>query len=178
VGLIFQDADSQILGETPREDVEVGIPEVFRFGKKGAEAATARAAIVEKALEDTGLLSRADFPARFLSGGEKRRLAAAGVLAMNAGIIIFDEPYANLDASGVVQTNTVIRDLLTNNKTVIILTHELEKCLAFARKLAVLYRGRLVFDGTPEDGLRLPLEQWGIRHPFRAYSRLEDLLWL
>jgi biotin transport system ATP-binding protein len=175
VGLVFQDADSQILGETPREDVEVGIPGALRSGKKGAAAVTA---IVEKALEDSGLLARADFPSRFLSGGEKRRLATAGVLAMNADTIIFDEPYANLDLGGVVQTNTVIRDILTKNKTVVILTHELEKCLAFAQKIAVLYKGQLVFEGTPEEGLRLPLEQWGIRHPIRAYSRLEDLLWL
>ena len=175
VGLVFQDADSQILGETPREDVGVGIPEALRFGKKGAAAITA---VVEKALGDTGLLARADFPSRFLSGGEKRRLAAAGVLAMNADIIIFDEPYANLDYGGVVQTNTVIRDLLAKSKTVVILTHELEKCLAFAQKFAVLHRGQLVFAGTPEEGLRLPLGQWGIRHPIRAYSRLEDLLWL
>jgi biotin transport system ATP-binding protein len=175
VGLVFQDADSQILGETPREDVEVGIPDSFLAGKKGAAA---RAAVVEKALGDVGLLARADFPSRFLSGGEKRRLAAAGVLAMNANSIIFDEPYANLDYGGVVQTNTVIRSLLADNKTVVILTHELEKCLAFARKLAVLHRGRLVFDGTPEEGLRLPLEQWGIRHPIRAYAGLPDLLWL
>jgi biotin transport system ATP-binding protein len=129
-GLVFQDADSQILGETPREDIEVGIPGALCSGKKGAAAVTA---IVEKALQDSGLLARADFPSRFLSGGEKRRLAAAGVLAMNADIIIFDEPYANLDLGGVVQTNTVIRDMLTKNKTVVILTHELEKCLAFAQ---------------------------------------------
>ncbi|MDR0638077.1 MAG: energy-coupling factor ABC transporter ATP-binding protein [Spirochaetaceae bacterium] len=175
VGLVFQDADSQILGETPREDVEVGIPGGFRFGKKGAAATTD---IVEKALGNVGLLARADFPSRFLSGGEKRRLAAAGVLAMNADIIIFDEPYANLDYGGVVQTNTVIRDLLAKSKTVVILTHELEKCLAFAQRLAVLHKGQLVFTGSPEEGLRLPLEQWGIRHPLRAYARLEDLLWL
>jgi biotin transport system ATP-binding protein len=178
VGLVFQDADSQILGETPREDVEVGIPGGFLSGKKGAAAQAARAAVVEKALGDVGLLARADFPSRFLSGGEKRRLAVAGVLAMNAGIIIFDEPYANLDYGGVVQTNTVIRDLLTKNKTVVILTHELEKCLAFAQKLTVLDRGHLVFDGTPEEGLRLPLEQWGVRNPLRAYAGLPDLLWL
>ncbi|MDR1468056.1 MAG: energy-coupling factor ABC transporter ATP-binding protein [Spirochaetaceae bacterium] len=177
VGLVFQDADSQILGETPREDVEVGIPTGFLSGKSGAAAKAVTAGIVEKALADTGLLARADFPSRFLSGGEKRRLAVAGVLAMNADIIIFDEPYANLDSGGVVQTNTVIRDLLAKRQTVVILTHELEKCLAFAQKLAVLDKGQLVFDGTPEEGLRLPLEQWGIRHPIRAYAGLSDLLW-
>jgi biotin transport system ATP-binding protein len=178
VGLVFQDADSQILGETPREDVAVGIAEAAYFGKKGTADRATAAVIVEKTLKDSGLLDRADFPSRFLSGGEKRRLATAGVLAMNADIIIFDEPYANLDSTGVVQTNTAIRDLLTKNKTVVILTHELEKCLAFAQRLAVLNKGQLVFAGTPEEGLRLPLEQWGIRHPIRSYSRLEDLLWL
>lgn len=171
VGLVFQDADSQILGETPREDIGVGIPGGLFSPRKDA------ATVTEQALRETGLLSRADFPARFLSGGEKRRLAVAGVLAMNAGIIIFDEPYASLDYDGVVQTNTVIGGLLAKEKTVVILTHELEKCLAFAQKLAVLYRGTIVFDGTPEEGLRQPLEQWGIHHPIRAYSQLEDLLW-
>jgi biotin transport system ATP-binding protein len=180
VGLVFQDADSQILGETPREDVAVGVRLSPFSGKKAA------APIVEKALRETGLLPRADFPSRFLSGGEKRRLAVAGVLAMNAEIIIFDEPYANLDYDGVVQTNTVIKELMERKKTLVILTHELEKCLAFAKNFAVLFKGKIVFDGTPEEGLRHPLEQWSIRHPLRPASRasgprppcIEDLCWL
>jgi biotin transport system ATP-binding protein len=172
VGLVFQDADSQILGETPREDVAVGIPGTFFSRKKDA------APEVEKALRETGLLDRADFPSRFLSGGEKRRLAVAGVLAINAEIIIFDEPYANLDYTGIRQTNAVIKDLLEKQKTVIILTHELEKCLAFAKHFTVLYEGKIVFTGTPEDGLRAPLEQWGIRRPNHEARRLEDLVWL
>jgi biotin transport system ATP-binding protein len=175
VGLVFQDADSQILGETPREDVAVGVRVPFFCGKKRVASV---AEVVEKALRETGLLPRADFPSRFLSGGEKRRLAVAGILAMNADTIIFDEPYANLDYTGVVQTNTIIKELLVNKKTVVILTHELEKCLAFARKMAVLHKGKIVFAGPPEEGLRQPLEQWAIRHPFRSMSRLEDLLWL
>jgi biotin transport system ATP-binding protein len=172
VGLVFQDADSQILGETPREDIAVGIRHTFFSAKKET------ASIVEKALRETGLLSRADFPSRFLSGGEKRRLAVAGILVMDAGIIIFDEPYANLDYNGVIQTNAIIKELLGKDKTVIILTHELEKCLAFAQKFAVLYQGKLAFDGTPEDGLRHPLEQWGVRNPLCAPSSQEDLVWL
>ncbi|MDR1231375.1 MAG: energy-coupling factor ABC transporter ATP-binding protein [Spirochaetaceae bacterium] len=179
VGLVFQDADSQILGETPREDVAVGVRLPPFAGKKAA------APIVEKALSETGLLHRADFPSRFLSGGEKRRLAVAGVLAMNVETIIFDEPYANLDYGGVVQTNTVIKELRARNKTLVILTHELEKCLAFAENFAVLFKGKIVFCGTPEEGLRHPLEQWSIRHPLRPATRshapcasIEDLCWL
>jgi biotin transport system ATP-binding protein len=169
-GLIFQDADSQILGETPREDVAVGIG-------RGVKKEEARI-IVEEALRETGLLSRADFPSRFLSGGEKRRLAVAGVLAMNAEIIIFDEPYANLDYSGVVQVNILVKELLGKSKTVVILTHELEKCLALAENFVVLYEGKIMFDGRPEEGLCRTLENWGIRNPLGASSRREDLVWL
>jgi biotin transport system ATP-binding protein len=169
-GLIFQDADSQILGETPREDIAIGIGEDTKR--------SAVPAVVENSLRETGLLARADFPSRFLSGGEKRRLGVAGVLAMNAEIIIFDEPYANLDYPGVVQVNSLIKDLLAKNKTIVILTHELEKCLALAKNFVVLYEGKIVFGGTPEEGLRRALEEWGIRNPLSASSRREDLVWL
>ncbi|MDR0450758.1 MAG: energy-coupling factor ABC transporter ATP-binding protein [Treponema sp.] len=169
-GLVFQDADSQILGETPREDVAIGIGAGTK--KSGIPAA------VESSLRETGLLSRADFPSRFLSGGEKRRLGVAGVLAMKAEIIIFDEPYANLDYPGVARLNVLIKELLAKSKTVVILTHELEKCLALAKKFTVLHEGKVVFDGPPEEGLRRNLEGWGIRNPLRPSSRREDLLWL
>jgi biotin transport system ATP-binding protein len=171
-GLVFQDMDSQILGETPREDIAIGVRGKFLSKKKDSIP------VVEKLLRETGLLARADFPSRFLSGGEKRRLAVAGVLAMNVGIIIFDEPYANLDYAGVVQVNVLIRELLTKNKTVVILTHELEKCLALAKNFIVLYEGKTAFNGTSEECLALPLEQWGVHHPLNAASRLEDLIWL
>jgi biotin transport system ATP-binding protein len=169
-GLVFQDADSQILGESPREDIAIGIGEDTKRNDVPA--------IVENSLRETGLLSRADFPSRFLSGGEKRRLGVAGVLAMEAEIIIFDEPYANLDYPGVAQVNLLIRELLAKGKTIVVLTHELEKCLALAKNFIVLCEGKVVFNGTPEEGLGRTLEKWGIRNPLRAASRREDLVWL
>jgi biotin transport system ATP-binding protein len=172
IGLVFQEPESQILGETPREDVAIGVRGTV-FTKKNE-----RLPLVTNALRETSLLGRADFPSRFLSGGEKRRLAIAGVLAMNAEIIIFDEPYANLDYPGITQVNGIIQNLLVKSKTIVILTHELEKCLGLAKNLLVLYQGKTVFNGTSEEGLRLPLEQWGIHHPFSTGSRLEDLIWL
>ncbi|MCL2175661.1 MAG: energy-coupling factor ABC transporter ATP-binding protein, partial [Treponema sp.] len=134
VGLVFQEPDAQILGETPREDIAFG-PRNLGLSKEQILLS------VEDALLQTGLQDKADFPSRSLSGGEKRRLAAAGVLAMNAEIIIFDEPYANMDFSGVVQVNRLFQKLISDGKTVIILTHELEKCMAFAQKFIVLFKG-------------------------------------
>ena len=73
VGLVFQEAETQILGETPREDIAFG-PKNLGWKKDQIELA------VNMALEKTGLTAKADFPARFLSGGEKRRLAVEHVV--------------------------------------------------------------------------------------------------
>jgi len=171
VGLVFQEPDAQILGETPKEDVAFG-PRNMGLSKDECRAR------VQAALVETGLTERAEFPARSLSGGEKRRLAAAGVLAMDAQIIIFDEPYANMDFPGVLQVNRLLKKLLANGKTIVILTHEIEKCLALANRFIVLYKGKKVFDGSAEEALSRDLEEWGIHHPLKNPARkLGDLLW-
>lgn len=174
VGLVFQEADTQILGETPREDAAFG-PENLGLSKREVKQRA------ETALEQTGLLHRADFPARFLSGGQKRRLAVAGILAMEKRLIIFDEPYANLDYTGVKQVNALIMALQRRRKTIIILTHELEKCLSLSEHFIVLFEGEKVFDGTPEAALtKNPenLEKWGIRNPLMNAPTLENLVWI
>lgn len=172
VGLVFQDADAQILGDTPLEDVAYGPVNL------GASRAEARQ-LARETLEWVGLKGRESIPARSLSGGEKRRLAVAGILAMNAEIVIMDEPFANLDWPGVVQVNDIIRELRTLGKTLIILTHELEKVLALADRLMILFGGQLVYDGDPGRALELKdLEAWGIRNPLGHYDRMEDLLWV
>ena len=170
VGLVFQEAETQILGETPAEDIAFG-PKNLGWKKEEVQAA------VREALEQTGLTDKADFPARFLSGGEKRRLAVACMLAMKLPTIILDEPYANLDYGGVKQVNKLIRQLKAEGKTVIILTHEIEKCLGLAGRFVVLFRGKKVFDGTPGMGLHHNLEAWNIRNPLVSYGKVEDLIW-
>ena len=170
VGLVFQEAETQILGETPAEDIAFG-PKNLGWKKEEVQAA------VQEALEKTGLTEKADFPARFLSGGEKRRLAVACMLAMKLPTIILDEPYANLDFGGVKQVNKLIRQLKEEGKTVVILTHELEKCLGISDRLVVLFRGKKVFDGTPEEGLKQNIEEWNIRNPLVSYKSVKDLIW-
>ena len=169
-GLVFQEAETQILGETPREDIAFG-PKNLGWKKEKVDEA------VNLALEKTGLTAKADFPARFLSGGEKRRLAVACMIAMDLNIIIMDEPYANLDFGGVRQVNELIKALKKQGRTVIILSHEIEKCLGLADQFVVLFRGEKVFDGKPAAGLKQNLEQWNIRNPLVAYKNVKDLIW-
>ncbi|MDR2717320.1 MAG: energy-coupling factor ABC transporter ATP-binding protein [Treponema sp.] len=171
LGLVFQDADAQIVGETVIEDVTFG-PE--NLGLSAADAS----ACADKALAAMGLAEKRDNSPRRLSGGEKRRLAVAGVLAMGCGTIIMDEPFANLDWPGVVQTLSIIRDLKNDGKTLIILTHELEKVLALADRLIILHQGVIRHDGNPAavvDGLD-PV--WGVRDPRRNYAAVKDCSWL
>lgn len=170
-GLVFQDADSQILGETPEEDVSFGAK---NYGLKKDKLKQC----VESSLEQVGLLHKKNAYARSLSGGEKRRLAVAGILAINRSVIIFDEPFANLDWPGVKQVCMILKKLKEEKKTIIVLTHELEKILAIAERFIVLDKGKIRFDGSPQEGLSQNLEQWSIRNPITQYSSLKDLLWL
>jgi biotin transport system ATP-binding protein len=171
LGLVFQDADAQIVGETVIEDAAFG-PENLGLSTPEANACA------DKALAAMGLAEKRDNSPRRLSGGEKRRLAVAGVLAMGCSTIIMDEPFANLDWPGVVQTLKLIRDLKNDGKTLIILTHELEKVLALADRLVILHQGVIRHDGIPAvvlDGLD---PCWGVRDPRRNYAAVKDCSWL
>lgn len=170
VGLVFQEAETQILGETPAEDIAFG-PKNLGWKKDKIEKS------VQQAIKKVGLEKKSEFPARFLSGGEKRRLAIACMIAMNLPIIILDEPYVNLDFCGVKQINSLIKQLKSEGKTIIILTHEIEKCLALSTKFIVLFRGEKVFDGKPEDALKENLEKWNIKNPLGKYEKFGDLVW-
>ena len=171
LGLIFQDADAQIVGETVAEDIAFG-PKNLGFSQREVDER------VEAALRTFGLETKRDFPPRRLSGGEKRRLAAAGIIAMDAETVIMDEPFANLDWPGVVQTLEVVVTLKKGGKTVILLTHELEKALALADRLVILHGGILRDDGKPREVLDRLDPAWGVRDPRRNYRRAEDCSWL
>ncbi|MDR0316314.1 MAG: energy-coupling factor ABC transporter ATP-binding protein [Treponema sp.] len=171
LGLVFQDADAQIIGETVEEDIAFG-PENLGLSK------TETGERVQAALEALGLFHRRELSPRRLSGGEKRRLAVAGIIAMGCNTVIMDEPFANLDWPGVAQTLAIIRDLKKEGKTLIILTHELEKVLAFADRLVILHKGSIRDDGPPAAVLDRLDPAWGVRDPRRNYAAIEDCSWL
>ena len=170
VGLVFQEADAQILGDTVEEDALFGM----RGSKLPKDIIEQRLVTV---LRQLGLYEKRHSPARSLSGGEKRRLAVAGILMMDADVIIFDEPFANLDFAGVVQVTSMIEQLRRGGKTVMVLTHELEKVLALANRLIILHQGNLVYDAEPEPALTSGiLERYGIRNPLCSYRVFADLV--
>jgi biotin transport system ATP-binding protein len=171
LGIVFQDADAQILGETVEEDAAFG-PKNLGFSREETERRVAAA------LEAVGLESKRKRPTRRLSGGEKRRLAVAGILAMGCGVIIMDEPFANLDWPGVVQVLEVLHSLKQVGKTLIVLTHELEKVLALADRLLILHRARIRANGRPAEVLDRLDPAWGVRDPRRNYRNVEDCSWL
>lgn len=171
VGLVFQDANSQILGETPLEDVLFGLRNLQLKKQERLQKA-------EETLKQCGLLEKRDFQARVLSGGEKRRLAVAGILALDRDFIIFDEPFANLDLIGIKQVCAILKQLKEQNKTIIVLTHDLEKILGLADLFIILDSGKIKFNGTPEEGLKLNLEEYGIKNPLTSYNSVKDLFWI
>ena len=170
VGMIFQDADSQIVGETVAADVAFG-PENLSL------PATEVDARVEAALETVGLTTLADQTPQALSGGEKRRLSIAGVLAMHPQIVAFDEPFAGLDYPG---TRQVLREMLRLQQaghTLVVATHDLEKIIYHADRLIVMNGGRVVKDGPPA-GIVGEVESFGVRAPCVSRLGLETESWL
>lgn len=170
VGMVFQDADSQIVGETVREDIAFG-PE--NLGLEEAEVARR----VADALRNVGLLELAEKPCHLLSGGEKRRLAIAGVLAMHPRILILDEPFANLDFYGVRQTLQQIVSFHQKKHTVIVTTHDVEKVIAHADQLAILHRGELKALGPPASIVG-ELTKYDIRPPCYSLLGVSPVSWL
>jgi biotin transport system ATP-binding protein len=170
VGMVFQDADSQIVGETVRDDVAFG-PENLRLDRAEIDQR------VEEALAATGLVHLADKRPHLLSGGEKRRLAIAGVLAMQPKVIAFDEPFSNLDYPGVRQ---VLDQILRQHRagcTIVVTTHDLEKVLAHADRLVFMRGGKIEADGPP-PALIERAESFGVRRPRAAHLGVEALSWL
>jgi len=123
---------------------------------------------VETALKAVGLEEIADKPCYRLSGGEKRRVAIAGALAMQSRILVLDEPFANLDYSGVCQVMSHILDLHKNGHTIILTTHDVEKAIAHAQRVAVIFRGELKALGPP-GSIMSELSAYSIRPPGKPF---------
>ncbi|MCH5212574.1 MAG: ABC transporter ATP-binding protein [Oscillospiraceae bacterium] len=170
IGLIFQDSDSQIVGQTVAEDVAFG-PENLNLPVSEVDR------IVQEVLETVGLSEMANQSPHTLSGGQKRKLAVAGVLAMKPDIIMFDEPFTGLDYPGVIQVLQQLVELHNAGHTIILVTHELEKVLAHADRLIIIHKGELAEDGDPEDVI-YRAESYGVRMPLKNGERVGELTWL
>jgi cobalt transport protein ATP-binding subunit len=170
MGMVFQDPESQIVGETVREDVAFG-PENLGLSKEEINQRVAWA------LHVMGLEDLADKPCYLLSGGEKRRVTIAGVLAMKPRIILFDEPFSYLDYPGVQEVLRHLIRLHSEGHTLVITTHDVEKVIAHVNRLAVIFRGELKALGTPEETVT-DLPRFGIRPPCYVLLGTKKISWL
>lgn len=145
VGLVFQFPEYQLFEETVEKDVAFGVK---NFGVKGEEALNR----AHEALKQVGLnesyFKRAPFD---LSGGEKRKVAIAGILAIDPDILIFDEPTAGFDPQSSKDLMNLITEFHKNGKTIIIITHDMDLVNTYTKRVVMLERGKVTFDGTPNE---------------------------
>jgi energy-coupling factor transporter ATP-binding protein EcfA2 len=171
IGYVFQDARLQTVGETVLDDVLFG---PTNLGVPSAEARERAAS----AIHSCGLSNRANSFVHKLSGGELRRLAIAGVLALRPRTIILDEPFANLDPESVQGILRLALDMADDGMAVLVVTHEIEKVLGLARNFAIMDGGKIALSGSPGEVLSSGIEAYGLRDPFRPQRELKDLAWL
>jgi cobalt transport protein ATP-binding subunit len=170
VGMVFQDPDSQIVGETVKEDIAFG-PE--NLGLQNEEINER----VDWALRVMGLKDLSEKSCYLLSGGEKRRLAIAGVLAMRPQVILFDEPFSFLDYPGICEVLKHMINLHREGHTLVVATHDVEKVVAHVDRIAVIHDGELKIAGPPEE-LLMKLPQFGVRPPCYTLLGGEKISWL
>lgn len=143
VGLVFQFAENQIFEETVLKDVAFG-PQNFGVSVEEAEAiAREKLALVGI---DESLFERSPFE---LSGGQMRRVAIAGILAMEPSILVLDEPTAGLDPIGRKELMTLFKKLHQYGITIVLVTHLMDDVAEFADQVYVMEKGKLVKGGNP-----------------------------
>lgn len=188
VGFVMQNPDRQIISPTVFQDVAFG-PTNLGYSEQEVRDA------VGKALRQVGLLGFDRRPPHNLSGGEKKRVAIAGVLAMDPDVLVFDEPTSGLDPSGSEDIMELLEELNQQGKTVIISTHDIELAYPWADRAILLLNGKILQEDVPDVAfgnqelvrkaqlsmptlleLYLELERRGFRLPERRPRTVLDML--
>lgn len=164
VGMVFQYPEYQLFADTVEKDVAFG-PKNMKLSKEEIDAR------VRKAMDVVGLdynqfASRSPFD---LSGGEKRRAAIAGVIAMQPEILVLDEPVAGLDPAGREEILALVKKLQKEvSPTIILVSHNMDDIAVMADRIIALKDGKVVMDGTPKEVFsdRKHVEEIGLDVPF------------
>ena len=142
VGIVFQDADNQIIASTVLAEVSFG-PMNLKLPK---DEVIKR---VDEALRYMNISEFKHRPPHYLSGGEKKRVSIADIIAMKSEVIIFDAPPASLDPLNAEMLEEVLNKLSSENKTMIISTHDVDFAYRWADRIVVFSDGMIIGDGTP-----------------------------
>lgn len=140
VGIVFQDPNDQLFAPTVKEDVAFGPMNL------GLEYNEVKKRIAE-ALEMVGMSGFEDKTPHHLSGGQQKRVAIAGIVAMRPDIMILDEPTAGLDPEGVDKVLDILDTLNKEGMSIVISSHDIEMVNEFADKIFVLYGGEIIAQG-------------------------------
>jgi cobalt/nickel transport system ATP-binding protein len=160
VGIVFQDADNQIIASTVFSEVSFG-PMNLRLPK---EEVVKR---VNSSLASMNLTEMKDRPPHYLSGGEKKRVSIADIIAMEPEVILFDEPTASLDPVNVKMLKEVLDEMTHLGKTLLISTHDVDFAFQWAERALVFSGGRMIADGRVREVFDSPdvLEEANLRKP-------------
>ena len=142
IGIVFQNPDNQFVGVTVKDDIAFGL-ENRRYAREDMLK------LIDEFSKLVGMEKFLEANPETLSGGEKQRVAIAGILAYNPNIIIFDEATSMLDPRGIREVNEVINSL-KGQKTIIAITHNLREAIN-ADRIIVMNDGKIVLDGKPEE---------------------------
>lgn len=144
VGIVFQNPNDQLFAPSVEEDVAFG-PMNLGLPIEEVEKRTA------EALELVEMSDSKDKPPHHLSGGQQKKVAIAGIIAMRPEIMILDEPTAGLDPQGVDQILEILNKLNEEGMTIVISSHDVEMINDFADHIFVLKEGKIIGDGTPDE---------------------------
>lgn len=171
VGIVFQDADNQIIASTVEAEVSFGPMNL----KLPREEVLAR---VDKALAYMNISDYRKRPPHYLSGGEKKRVSIADIIAMESEIIIFDEPTAALDPLNAAMLEEVLGKMNEEGRTMLISTHDVDFAYRWADRAVVFSNGQIIADDTPLNIFKQEdiLEQASLKHPtmFDVYRIMEE----
>ena len=145
VGLVFQFPEYQLFETTVLKDIMFG-PKNYGASNEKAEVAAKKAAKIVGI--DESLLEKSPFE---LSGGQMRRVAIAGILAMNPEVIVLDEPTAGLDPRGQKEILDIFASLQKQGKTIIVATHDMDMVAKYADHVIVLCAGEKLLEGSPSE---------------------------
>lgn len=173
VGMVFQYPEHQIFAETVYEDIAFG-PRNRGFQPEEVDKQV-REAMAFVGLDFETFAKRSPFQ---LSGGQMRRVAIAGVVAMNPDYLVLDEPSAGLDPRS---RNAVFKEIMALHQSrgiaIVLVTHSMEEAVKYAKRLLVINQGKILFDGNPADIFRnhqQKLVEVGMDEP--QVFKLADLL--
>ena len=141
VGIVFQDPNDQLFAPTVKEDIAFG---PMNLGLSYGEVEKR----VEDALKMVGMENYEDKTPHHLSGGQQKRIAIAGIIAMKPELMILDEPTAGLDPDGVEKVLNIMNQLNKEGMTLIISSHDIDMISKYADKIFILYNGEIIESGN------------------------------